>query len=133
MKTIVLVTCTLFVFSGCATVAQNGGRSSASQPSGALSCTSGVNCQNIGLSHAGRGTKTHYAIAAKYFKRACDYGMDEGCNNLAFLYANARGVKQSYTQAYRYWGMACRMGNQSACANLELAKEKVAEMHKRSK
>jgi len=27
--------------------------------------------------------------------------------------------------------MACRMGNESACANLELAKDKVAAMHKR--
>ncbi len=132
MKTMILTVCALFVFSGCAPVAQSGGGSSASQPSDAVSCTSGVSCQNIGLSNAGKGTEKHYAIAAKYFKRACDYGMDEGCNNLAFLYANARGVKQSYTQAYRYWGMACQMGNQSACANLELAKEKVAQMHKRS-
>ena len=133
MKTIAIAACALCVLSGCAPVAQNGGGFSASQPSDTLSCTSGESCQNIGLSHAGRGTEAHYAIAAKYFKRACDYGMDEGCNNLAFLYANARGVKQSYTQAYRYWGMACQMGNQSACANLELAKEKVAEMHKKSK
>jgi TPR repeat protein len=70
-------------------------------------------------------------IASRYFKKSCDYGLSEGCNNLAFLYANARGVKQSYTQAYKYWGMACRMGNESACANLELAKDKVAAMHKR--
>jgi len=120
---------TLLLSLGCAPVAQQDHRSGISAGS-AVSCNSGVACQNIGLSHAGKGTAAQYAVAARYFKRACDYGMDEGCNNLAFLYANARGVKQSYTQAYRYWGMACRMGNQSACANLELAKEKVAAMHK---
>ena len=132
MKTTMLIACVLSVMTGCAPATQRGGGPSASLQSGTLSCSSGESCQNVGLSHAGQGTEEHYAIAAKYFKRACDYGMDEGCNNLAFLYANARGLKQSYTQAYRYWGMACRMGNESACANLELAKEKVAQMHKRS-
>jgi len=89
-----------------------------------------VSCQNIGLRYAGMGDQKHYAMASRYFKRSCDYGLSEGCNNLAFLYANARGVKQSYTLAYKYWGKACRMGNEAACANLELAKDKVAEMHR---
>ena len=119
----------LLAVTGCVSSAGKSTASSGYRGNG-VSCSSGVNCQNMGLSHAGQGTEEQYVIAAKYFKRSCDYGMDEGCNNLAFLYANARGVKQSYTQAYRYWGMACRMGNQSACANLELAKEKVAELHR---
>lgn len=94
------------------------------------SCHSGPSCQNIGLRYAGRGDQKNYAAAAKYFQRACDYGLSEGCNNIAFLYANARGVKQSYTLAYKYWGKACSMGNASACANLDLAKDKVAAMHR---
>ena len=127
MKYSIVVILMLAAITGCVPSTQERGV----QQSSSRSCSSGVSCQNAGLSHAGRGTKKHYAVAAKYFKQACDYGMDEGCNNLAFLYANARGVKQSYTQAYHYWGMACRMGNQSACANLELAKDKVATMHKK--
>jgi TPR repeat protein len=83
------------------------------------------------LDYVGKADHKNYAIASKYFKKSCAYGMSEGCNNLAFLYANARGVEQSYTLAYKYWGKACRMGNQAACSNLELAKDKVAAMHKR--
>ena len=128
-SSMVVMVLALLTATGCVSSTEKSIASSGYQGNGA-SCSSGVSCQNMGLSHAGKGTEEQYAIAAKYFKRSCDYGMDEGCNNLAFLYANARGVKQSYTQAYRYWGMACRMGNQSACANLELAKEKVAEMHR---
>ena len=130
MKSVCVSIGTLFLLAGCVPTAQQGGRASTTYGT-SPSCSSGVECQNIGLQHAGRGDQKHYAIASRYFKKSCDYGLSEGCNNLAFLYANARGVKQSYTQAYRYWGMACRMGNESACANLELAKDKVAAMHKR--
>ena len=126
---VVTMVLALLAVTGCVSSTGKSTASSEYQSNG-VSCSSGISCQNMGLSHAGQGTEKEYAIAAKYFKRSCDYRMDEGCNNLAFLYANARGVKQSYTQAYRYWGTACRMGNQSACANLALAKEKVAAMHR---
>jgi len=120
----------LFVLIGCAPTTQQ--RHAGKSPgSTSVSCHSGVECQNIGLAHAGRGDQKNYAIASRYFKRSCDYGLSEGCNNLAFLYANARGVKQSYTEAYRYWRKACNMGNNVACSNLQLAKDKVAAMHKR--
>jgi len=129
MKKLLVSIGTLFLLAGCVPTTQKGHTQRASSNTSA-SCSSGVECQNIGLRHAGRGEQKHYAIASRYFKKSCDYGLSEGCNNLAFLYANARGVKQSYTLAYKYWGMACRMGNESACANLELAKDKVAAMHK---
>ncbi len=120
----------LLLLSGCAPTAQQESAGTA-QSRASVACHSGVACQDIGLRYAGRGEQKAYAVASKYFKRSCDYGLSEGCNNLAFLYANARGVEQSYTLAYRYWGKACSMGNEAACANLELAKDKVAAMHKR--
>ncbi len=128
MKKSIMAALMLSVMSGCAPAT---GGTSAHHSSRGSSCNSAASCQNIGLKYAGRGDQKNYAIAAGYFERACAYGLSEGCNNLGFLYANARGVKQSYTLAYEYWEKACRMGNDSACANLDLAKEKVAEMHRR--
>ena len=129
MKFSLFVVGASLIFSACAPTAQ--GTANRGNTSTSASCSSGVACQNIGLRHAGRGDQKNYAIASRYFKKSCDYGLSEGCNNLAFLYANARGVKQSYTEAYRYWAKACRMGNRAACSNLDLAKDKVAAMHKR--
>jgi len=132
MRYEILIVGVLFFLSGCAPESAIQQRSSVRPASGSgISCSSGVECQNIGLQYVGKADQKNYAIASKYFKRSCDYGLSEGCNNLAFLYANARGVDQSYTLAYQYWGKACRMGNQAACSNLELAKDKVAEMHKK--
>lgn len=122
MRYIVLVPAVL-IFVACAPTANSTTSSDNRVKSG--SCNSGVSCQNIGLSLASR---YKYKEASKYFKRACEYGVNEGCNNLAFQYANAEGLKQSYTLAYKYWGMACDMGNSSACANLQLAKDKVEEL-----
>jgi len=126
MTTIMIV----WLLSGCASTAPQG-HTETTKSTASASCSSGVECQNIGLYHVGKADQKNYAIASKYFKRSCDYGLSEGCNNLAFLYANARGVDQSYTLAYKYWGKACNMGNQAACSNLALAKDKVAEMHKK--
>lgn len=95
-----------------------------------ISCSSGIECQNIGLDFVSSDEKDGHAVASRYFSKSCAYGESRGCNNLAFLYANGRGVKQSYTQAYKYWGKACKMGNQLGCTNLELAKDKVANMKK---
>ncbi len=128
MKKSITTALVLSAMSGCAPAT---GGASAHQSARSSSCNSATSCQNIGLRYAGKGDQKNYAIAAGYFERACAYGLSEGCNNLGFLYANARGVKQSYTLAYQYWGKACRMGNDSACANLDLAKEKVAAMHRR--
>jgi len=126
MKQMIMGLLALSIMGGCAPTSE---RASA-HPGSSAGCSSATSCQNIGLRYAGRGDQKNYAIAARYFERSCNYGLSEGCNNLAFLYANARGVTQSYTLAYKYWGMACRMGNEAACANLDLAKEKVAAMHR---
>jgi len=130
MKKAMILSTAVLLLAGCAPTTGQQEAASVRSSTASVSCSSGIACQNRGLTYAGRGDQKNYAIASRYFKRACDYGVSEGCNNLAFLYANARGVKQSYTQAYRYWGKACRMGNEAACANLELAKDKVAAMHK---
>jgi len=122
-----LIVILVWLLSGCVPPAHHSG---SGEKRNTASCHSAESCQNIGLRYAGRGDQKNYAIASRYFQKSCDYGLSEGCNNLAFLYANARGVKQSYTLAYKYWGRACSMGNEPACANLELAKEKVAAMHK---
>jgi TPR repeat protein len=114
---------------GCAPQHGTIGHDTASSTSYAR-CSSGLECQNIGLNFVSRGENPSYKIARGYFYKACNYGESEGCNNLAFLYANGRGGEQSYTLAYKYWGMACRMGNELGCTNLELAKEKVANMKK---
>jgi len=119
----------VWLLSGCTPTASQEG-TTRTRSTTSVSCSSGIACQNIGLYHVGKADQKNYAIASKYFKRSCDYGLSEGCNNLAFLYANARGVKQSYTLAYKYWDKACRMGNEAACSNLALAKDKVAAMHR---
>jgi len=117
---------------GCATPSKQAHHSSGVDPHeySTISCSSGLECQNIGLDYVSSGERDGYEVASRYFSKSCAYGESEGCNNLAFLYANGRGVKQSYTLAYKYWGKACSMGNELGCTNLELAKDKVAQMKK---
>jgi len=122
----------LLLLWGCAPATQQSVKSESSPSSSSMSalCSSGKECHNKGLNYVGRGEAASYKVARGYFYKSCYYGWSEGCNNLAFLYANGRGGKQSYTEAYKYWNMACDMGNQLGCTNLQLAKDKVAAMHK---
>jgi len=115
----------MFIWAGCATPSKQAQHSSGVNPHeySTISCSSGLECQNIGLDYVSSGERDGYEVASRYFE-------SEGCNNLAFLYANGRGVKQSYTLAYKYWSKACSMGNELGCTNLELAKDKVAQMKK---
>lgn len=124
----ILLVVTIVMLSGCNSTHNETIRNTRSL--GSASCSSGLQCQNIGLSYVNRGTRSGFQRAVGYFRKSCNYGNSEGCNNLAFLYANARGVKESYTKAYEYWGKACRMGNNLGCANLDLAKDKVAAMRR---
>jgi TPR repeat protein len=131
VKHLLATTTIALLLIGCASPQKSNHRGSSSHNSHSkASCSSGVECQNIGLNYVSRGSHSGYAKASGYFAKSCSYGESEGCNNLAFLYANGRGVSQSYTQAYKYWGKACRMGNSLGCTNLDLAKDKVSAMRR---
>jgi TPR repeat protein len=65
------------------------------------------------------------AAAVPYLSRACNGGISDACDALAFIYANAKGVRQDYGKALRYWNKACRAGNGAACTNYRLAKQRV--------
>jgi TPR repeat protein len=93
-------------------------------------CKSGhvASCMDVGAYYASRDKG---AQAAPYLSRACDRGMADACDDLAYIYANAKGVRQSYTKAMRYWSRGCRLGSGSACANYDLAKARVRKLRKR--
>lgn len=122
----------LFILLGCSntSVKLAPANAPAQEPVSSSICSDATECENKGLECASGGEESGYRRARLYFLRACELGDSEGCNNIAFLNANARGGPQSYTLAYKYWAKACEMGNQRGCSNLELAKDKVAQLHK---
>jgi TPR repeat protein len=85
-------------------------------------------CMDVGVYYASRDRG---AQAAPWLGRACDRGMADACDDLAFLYANGKGIRQNYTKAMRYWSRGCRLGSGSACANYDLAKQRVRRLRKR--
>ena len=64
--------------------------------------------------------KGDYKTAAKYYTKACDDGVIEGCFNLGVMYADGEGVKQNYNKAATLFAMACDGGIAGACNNLGL-------------
>jgi TPR repeat protein len=92
-------------------------------------CRSGnINsCMDVGAYYASRDRG---ARAVPYLNRACNGGMADACDDLAFIYANARGVRQNYTKAMRYWSRGCSLGSRSACSNYKLAKQRVGRIRK---
>lgn len=92
-------------------------------------CKSGNigSCMAVGAYYASRDRG---AQAAPYLSRACNGGMADACDDLAFIYANAKGVRQNYTKAMRYWSRGCSLGSGSACSNYRLAKQRVRRIRK---
>ena len=62
--------------------------------------------------------KGNYQKASKLFKKACDRGNMNGCNNLGFLYANGNGVTQNFQIAKQLYKKACDGGSMDACNSL---------------
>ena len=63
-----------------------------------------------------KADKNHnYIKAAELYKKACDMGYAQGCNNLGLLYVNGQGVRQSYTKAAELYKKACDMGFTGGC------------------
>ncbi len=92
-------------------------------------CKSGdlSSCMAVGAYYASRDRG---AQAAPYLSRACNGGMADACDDLAFIYANAKGVRQNYTKAMRYWSKGCNLGSRSACSNYKLARQRVRRIRK---
>lgn len=79
-------------------------------------------CDAIGLYYleGKNGFKQNYKKAFEYFKRACDLGSAEGCNNFGFFYGTGTGhvVKKNIVIAIKYYEKACDKNYKPACKNL---------------
>ena len=82
---------------------------------------SGLGCFEVGTDYEeGKGSmKQDYSRAADYYRKACNFGYNTGCNNLASLYAAGQGVKQDLTQAAALYRKSCNGGNGTGCTNLK--------------
>jgi hypothetical protein len=68
------------------------------------------------------GTTSDPALAATYYRRACDGNYGPGCNNLAWLYLRGNGVARDQPQAMVLFmaafdaaRLACARGDASGC------------------
>src|SRR5262249_21064652 len=55
--------------------------------------------------------KPDYQTAARWFRKAADYGVTDSQYNLAVLYARGIGVEQNLAEAYRWFALAAREGD----------------------
>jgi localization factor PodJL len=55
--------------------------------------------------------KPDYPTAARWFRKAADYGVADSQYNLAILYARGIGVEQSMAEAYKWFALAARDGD----------------------
>jgi serine/threonine protein kinase len=53
--------------------------------------------------------------AVSMFNKACDWGDEQSCVQLGYLYENGTDVPQDMEKAKQYVGKSCSMGNKSAC------------------
>lgn len=59
---------------------------------------------------AGDGLRRDDKKAVYFFRRACEYGVADGCENLARMYETGKGVAKNRAEAARYKRMACADG-----------------------
>ena len=52
----------------------------------------------------------NYIEAFEDFKKACEMGNGDGCNNLGLSYEKGLGVKQDYIMAAKLYKKACEIG-----------------------
>ena len=58
--------------------------------------------------------KPDYQTAAKWFRKAANYGVADSQYNLGILYARGIGVEQNLAEAYRWFALAAREGDREA-------------------
>ena len=58
--------------------------------------------------------KPDYQTAAKWFRKAADYGVADSQYNLGILYARGIGVEQNLAEAYKWFALAAREGDTDA-------------------
>lgn len=59
--------------------------------------------------------RTNYFLAFTYFKKACDFGIANGCYNVGQLYGTGDGVRQDFVISKEYIGKSCDLGLQIGC------------------
>jgi uncharacterized protein len=86
---------------------------------GALSCSTGAECSQLGVHYAQGtdGVTANVALAARLFQRSCDLGHAGGCNNLGLAFQSGEGVPRDYERAMDYFGRACSGGFAEGCNN----------------
>ena len=55
--------------------------------------------------------KPDYQTAARWFRKAAEYGMADSQYNLAILYARGIGVEQNLPEAYKWFARAALQGD----------------------
>jgi localization factor PodJL len=55
--------------------------------------------------------KPDYQTAARWFRKASDYGVTDSQYNLAILYARGIGVEQNLAEAFKWFALAARDGD----------------------
>lgn len=90
-----------------------------SGPSAESLCVDGLGCNAAGASYAEapEATDADLAMAARLFKRGCDFGHAPACNNLGIAHSSARGVPQDYAAAMTSFERACSGGFAEGCSN----------------
>jgi localization factor PodJL len=71
---------------------------------------------NLAVLHSEGGFdgKPDFAAAAKWFRKAADYGVGDSQYNLGILYARGIGVGANLVEAYRWFALAAREGDADA-------------------
>jgi hypothetical protein len=59
-----------------------------------------------------------FEAAAQMFRRSCDGGNGQGCEQLGFLYYDGTGVPKDFAQTAKLYQAACEEGIYQACSNL---------------
>jgi hypothetical protein len=62
-----------------------------------------------------------YFTAFSYYKKSCDMGNMNGCNNLGLMYEYGHGVRQDNEKAIELYKKACDSDNAKGCRSLAIA------------
>lgn len=72
------------------------------------------------------GGRSDYAVAAKWFTLAADFGLADSQVNLAILYQNGLGVPKDLTRTYKWLALAGRSGDREAAARMAQIKSRLS-------
>ena len=73
-----------------------------------------ANCIELGDSYRARDS----ALAAEFYKQACDGGDPEGCWHVGKMYEEGDGVATAYRRAHELYRRACAGGSAQGCGKL---------------